>query len=89
MAVAFTRKGKVGRIGFGGKRAVGLIEDLRLCVNQHRSDADLRNLSAADAENRLLLRWDSFPFTDSIFEPISSGQHTTAGAADFCSSTSA
>eukprot|EP00965_Chrysotila_dentata_P115251 3809581-Pleurochrysis_carterae.AAC.1 len=65
MAVAFTRKEKVGRIGSGGERAVGLIEDMRLCVNQRRSDANFRSFSAAEAENRLLLRWDSIPFTDS------------------------
>eukprot|EP00965_Chrysotila_dentata_P062092 2057073-Pleurochrysis_carterae.AAC.1 len=64
MAVAFTRKEKVGRMGSGGKRAVSLIEDMRLSVNQRRSNADLRNFSAAGAENRLLLRWDSIPFTD-------------------------
>eukprot|EP00965_Chrysotila_dentata_P151076 4993227-Pleurochrysis_carterae.AAC.1 len=63
MAVAVTRKGKVGMIGSGGKRTVGLIENLRPCVNQRRSDADLRNLFAADAENRMLLRWDSIPCT--------------------------
>eukprot|EP00965_Chrysotila_dentata_P126657 4188446-Pleurochrysis_carterae.AAC.1 len=55
-AVAMTRKAKVGRMGFGGKRAVGLIEDLRFCVNQRRSDAKLSKLSAAEAEHRLLLR---------------------------------
>eukprot|EP00965_Chrysotila_dentata_P017574 583806-Pleurochrysis_carterae.AAC.1 len=65
MAVAFTRKEKVGRIGSEDKRAVDLIEDMRLCVNQRRSHADLCNFFAADAENKLLLRWDIILFTDS------------------------
>eukprot|EP00965_Chrysotila_dentata_P156274 5162671-Pleurochrysis_carterae.AAC.1 len=66
---ALTRKGKVGRMGTGGKRAVGLLEDLRFCFNQRRSDPELKDLSAADAELRLLLRWDSMiPFSKTIFE---------------------
>eukprot|EP00965_Chrysotila_dentata_P257993 6213061-Pleurochrysis_carterae.AAC.11 len=32
MAVSVSRNGQVGRTGIGGKRTVGLIEDLRLCV---------------------------------------------------------
>eukprot|EP00965_Chrysotila_dentata_P021639 717110-Pleurochrysis_carterae.AAC.1 len=56
LAVAALRKGKVGRIGFGGKRAVGLVKDLRLCVNQRCFDPDLRDLSAAEAKIRLLFR---------------------------------
>eukprot|EP00965_Chrysotila_dentata_P237058 6201660-Pleurochrysis_carterae.AAC.3 len=48
MAIAITRKGHVGtKIGYGGKRAVGLIEDLRLC--ERRSDAEFCMVPAAEA----------------------------------------
>eukprot|EP00965_Chrysotila_dentata_P095532 3157475-Pleurochrysis_carterae.AAC.1 len=53
-----------------GERAVGLIEDLRLCVNQRRSDAELSKLSAAEAEHRPQLRWDSISLSQAIFEPL-------------------
>eukprot|EP00965_Chrysotila_dentata_P074640 2465893-Pleurochrysis_carterae.AAC.1 len=33
LAVALTRKGKVGRMGFSGKKAVSLLENLRLSIN--------------------------------------------------------
>eukprot|EP00965_Chrysotila_dentata_P257748 6212990-Pleurochrysis_carterae.AAC.1 len=57
LAVALLRKGKVGRIGSGGKRAVVLVEDLRPCVNQRCSGPELRDLSAAEAKIlRLLFR---------------------------------
>eukprot|EP00965_Chrysotila_dentata_P126037 4165978-Pleurochrysis_carterae.AAC.1 len=69
LAVALTRKVKVGRIGStGGKRAVGLLEDLRLYVNQRRSYPELKDLSAAEAEHRLLLRCDSVSFSETILE---------------------
>eukprot|EP00965_Chrysotila_dentata_P258462 6213224-Pleurochrysis_carterae.AAC.5 len=57
LAVAVLRKGKVGRIGSGGKRAVGLVADFRLCVNQRCSGPELCDLSAAKAKIlRLLFR---------------------------------
>eukprot|EP00965_Chrysotila_dentata_P159918 5282031-Pleurochrysis_carterae.AAC.1 len=56
LAVALLRKGKVGRIGSGGKRARGLVEDAKLCINQRCSDPELRDLSAAEAKARRLFR---------------------------------
>eukprot|EP00965_Chrysotila_dentata_P067433 2231462-Pleurochrysis_carterae.AAC.5 len=50
---ALIRKGEAGRMNSGGKRAVDLFEDLRLCVKR-RSDPDLSKLSAAEVEHKLL-----------------------------------
>eukprot|EP00965_Chrysotila_dentata_P103633 3420769-Pleurochrysis_carterae.AAC.1 len=57
MAVAIqARKGKVEKIYSRGRRAIGFTKHLRSCVNQRRSDPDLRNVSAAEVEKRLLLQ---------------------------------
>eukprot|EP00965_Chrysotila_dentata_P167434 5529038-Pleurochrysis_carterae.AAC.1 len=50
LAVALTRKGKVGRMDGGGKRVKGLIENLRLYLNQRRFDLELISLSTAGAD---------------------------------------
>eukprot|EP00965_Chrysotila_dentata_P064430 2135771-Pleurochrysis_carterae.AAC.1 len=51
LAVALTRKGEVGTMGSGGKRAVCLLEDLRLCVNQRREAHIQPPLAVASAES--------------------------------------
>eukprot|EP00965_Chrysotila_dentata_P214335 6188135-Pleurochrysis_carterae.AAC.1 len=56
----------MGKNGSQGKKAVGLVEDLRLCVSQRRSDPELRDLSAAEAEIGMRLRWDSVPLSKTI-----------------------
>eukprot|EP00965_Chrysotila_dentata_P002753 89348-Pleurochrysis_carterae.AAC.1 len=61
--------------------AKGLIEDLRFCLNQRRCDPELSSPSAAEAEGRLLIRWDSIPSSETTVEPVSHiSQHTSTAA---------
>eukprot|EP00965_Chrysotila_dentata_P127419 4213675-Pleurochrysis_carterae.AAC.1 len=86
LAVALTRKGKVGSIGSCGKRAVGLLEDLCLCVNQRWSNLEWKNLSTAEADHGLLLRWISIPFSETIFEALIEPS-PAVGSAESCPTT--
>eukprot|EP00965_Chrysotila_dentata_P021391 708254-Pleurochrysis_carterae.AAC.2 len=45
-----------GAKGAVGARAGGLVVQLRSLINQRRFDVDLKCLSAAEAEERLLIR---------------------------------
>eukprot|EP00965_Chrysotila_dentata_P192183 6175025-Pleurochrysis_carterae.AAC.1 len=87
----FTRKG--GGKGSVGRRVFGLLETLRIAVNQRRKDSDVAGLSAIDAEKQLLMRWGGINFYDSNLESSvlfsKAAAETAASAAASAASTSA
>eukprot|EP00965_Chrysotila_dentata_P084848 2800688-Pleurochrysis_carterae.AAC.11 len=64
------------------KRAAGLIESFRIANNQRRYIPEFASLTAVQAEQQLLLRWDVVHFGASIFEGSisSSSLRIAAGA---------
>eukprot|EP00965_Chrysotila_dentata_P094706 3131898-Pleurochrysis_carterae.AAC.1 len=74
------------------RRAPGLLEALRVAVNQRRRDSDFAGLSAIDAEKQLLMRRDGINLDGSIFESSllfsKAATETAACAAGSAASTS-
>eukprot|EP00965_Chrysotila_dentata_P075255 2486020-Pleurochrysis_carterae.AAC.2 len=68
MFVAFTRKGARGKLGAGGRKAVGLFKWSKYLLNQRRNDPNLAGLDLHAAERKLLLKWNSV--SECIFDAI-------------------
>eukprot|EP00965_Chrysotila_dentata_P238027 6202252-Pleurochrysis_carterae.AAC.1 len=69
------------------KRGSSLLEAFRVSINQHRCDAKLSCLTAAESEQLLWLWCDAVPFEVSIFEAnkaSSASSSTAAAAAVYC-----
>eukprot|EP00965_Chrysotila_dentata_P044345 1474266-Pleurochrysis_carterae.AAC.4 len=80
LANSLTRKG--GGEMFMDKRGSRLLDAFRVSINKRtRYDTKLSGLTAAEAEQQLLLRWDAVPFEVSIFEAIMASSSSSSAAA--------
>eukprot|EP00965_Chrysotila_dentata_P174131 5748464-Pleurochrysis_carterae.AAC.1 len=63
---------KEGGKEFIGRRAHGLLKSFRLAINQRRFDPELANLTAAEAEVKLLLQWNGVAINTGAAQPVCS-----------------
>eukprot|EP00965_Chrysotila_dentata_P048527 1609482-Pleurochrysis_carterae.AAC.2 len=78
MSVALIRKGAEVKLGAGGGKAVVLFEWFKYSLNQRWNDPNSAGLDLHAAERKLLLKWESVPFSECIFDAIPESVAPTA-----------
>eukprot|EP00965_Chrysotila_dentata_P096037 3173180-Pleurochrysis_carterae.AAC.1 len=69
LSAALARKGK-GKGEGAGKKSVGLFAWFKYCLKNRKTDPEMAGLEIAAAEEKLLMRWDSVPFSGFIVDSI-------------------